>query len=351
MYILIPAYQPDEKLINLIHQLNEKCDYKIVIVDDGSGKKYAHIFMEAENLGCTVISYFPNMGKGVALKTGFLYINDLASGERVGEPDGVVCADCDGQHRVSDIIRIAEKTGQSKNTIVLGSRKFIGKVPVKSLLGNRLTSLTFFLATGIRISDTQTGLRGYSMDMLPWLSALKGSHYEYELNILLEAKKSNLTLREIEIDTIYLENNKSSHFRPFVDSVRIYLPLIKFGISSLTAGLIDFLALLILQQFTGNLLFSVVTARVCSSIINFTANRFYVFDNQPNHTTGRSAVRYFSLVLFILGCNYGLMYFFTSVLNINLVLAKIMTETMLFVVSYQMQKLFVFSHKEKHSVT
>jgi len=346
MIVLIPAYQPDENLIELILQLTHKCTCRIIVVDDGSGKKYRRIFQSAENLGCTVITYYPNMGKGSALKAGFQYV--LRNPEF---SEDVVCADCDGQHSVNDILRVAGEMQSSDSSIILGSRKFKGKVPFKSLLGNRFTCLSFFLSTGIRISDTQTGLRGYPAKMLPWLITLKGNHYEYELNVLLEASKAGYSLREIPIETIYMGNNESSHFRPVVDSVRIYWPLIKFSMSSLTAAGLDFLALLILDNITGNLLFSVVTARVFSSLFNFAANRTLVFNNPQSSGTGKAAVRYFALVLFILACNYSLMYLFIEVLKINLVLAKLLTEALLFTLSYQAQRVFVFSSKKRSPMT
>ncbi len=343
MIVLIPAYEPDEKLLALVRQLKQECSYHILLVDDGSGRKYAPVFQDAEDLGCEVLRLFPNQGKGAALKSGFRHI----AGMKDTDHEGVVCADCDGQHTVQDIMRTATQIGAAGNAIILGSRKFIGKVPIKSLFGNRFTTLTFFLSSGIFLSDTQTGLRGYPMNMLPWLPGINGNHYEYELNILLDAKKAGFLLKEIPIDTVYLENNKSSHFRPVVDSVRIYLPLIKFGISSLSAALIDFLALILLEYFTGNLLFSVIAARASSSVFNFTANKICVFDREAGHGTARSAVRYFSLVLFILACNYGLMFFFTHILSLGLVPAKLITETLLFAVSYKLQKSFVFAGRRK----
>ena len=77
MVILIPAYQPDEKLIKLVENLKKECDYRIAIVDDGSGKNYSEIFKSVSNLGATVLTCEKNKGKGAALKKGFQYIDKL----------------------------------------------------------------------------------------------------------------------------------------------------------------------------------------------------------------------------------------------------------------------------------
>jgi len=96
MIILIPAYEPNQRLINLIHDLKDTCDYEIVVVDDGSGPSYKSIFDKVSSLGCTVLTHERNRGKGAALKTGFHYIQETK------EAAGVVTADCDGQHLPKD---------------------------------------------------------------------------------------------------------------------------------------------------------------------------------------------------------------------------------------------------------
>jgi glycosyltransferase involved in cell wall biosynthesis len=78
MTVLIPAYEPDQRLLELIMGIRVKCDFNIVIVDDGSGNAYTDIFSSARKLGCTVLTHAVNQGKGNALKTGFNYIKDKA---------------------------------------------------------------------------------------------------------------------------------------------------------------------------------------------------------------------------------------------------------------------------------
>ena len=335
MKILIPAYEPGERMLILINQLIKSTTEQIIIVDDGSGDKYEHIFAAAEHLGCTVIHHQFNQGKGTALKTGIKYIAAL------GENEGVVCADCDGQHSVGDILKVAAVTKEKPTHIVLGARQFVGRVPWRSRVGNTLTRAIFAFATGSRIYDTQTGLRGYPARMFEWLLQVPGRRFEYELNILLEAQQNEYPVYEIPIATIYDDNNKSSHFHPVFDSVRVYLPMLKFGGSSMASAVLDFLLLLVLQKASNNLLLAVVGARLGSSLFNYLCNRYIVFKadvtlHQP------SLLRYYSLAAVILACNYLLMSLFVNTISVPLIPAKLLTETMLFAVSYWVQKKYVF---------
>lgn len=199
MIILIPAYEPGAHLLELIGTIHAADPgLTLVVVDDGSGPAYRHIFDGAARLGCRVISYPVNRGKGHALKAGFGFIAGHFPGQ------DVVCADSDGQHSVVDILRVAERAGGTTTAMVLGSRSFAGDVPARSRFGNAATRWLFRLATGERVQDTQTGLRGYPATMLPWLRSVRGERYEYELNVLLEAKAAGYGIDSVDIATIYL---------------------------------------------------------------------------------------------------------------------------------------------------
>jgi putative flippase GtrA len=196
------------------------------------------------------------------------------------------------------------------------------------------------LITGNKVSDTQTGLRGYSSDMLPWLIGLPGSRYEYEMNQLLEAKKSDYSFFCIPIETIYENNNKGSHFHPFRDSIRVYLPILKFSISSMLCGGLDFILLYIFKGLTGSLLYSVILARVVSSLCNYLLNKHLVFAKEGNKLL--SLLQYYLLAAIILVCNYQLISFFNETLGITLFLSKLLTEAILFLASYIIQHKIIF---------
>jgi Glycosyltransferases involved in cell wall biogenesis len=336
MIILIPAYEPGRRLIKLINELKSLCSYSIVVVDDGSGPAYSDIFREVKEMGCTVLTHGENMGKGRALKTGFDYIR------KTSESEGVVTADCDGQHLPRDIIRIAENIDEHTGCIIIGGRRFSGKVPLRSRFGNSVTRSVFSFASGKKLYDTQTGLRGFSVDMLPWLSRINGDRFEYEMNMLLEAGAAGYDFYEIEIKTVYLEQNKSSHFHALKDSARVYWPIMKFSLSSILSGVLDFVLLTVFQVLTGNLLFSVVAARLCSAIFNYTINKILVFDKLKKTAASRSLPRYIILAGIVLLLNYGIIHTYYDIIGISIFFSKVFTEMTIFIFSFWSQRKFVF---------
>ncbi|HEY9355357.1 MAG TPA: bifunctional glycosyltransferase family 2/GtrA family protein [Arthrobacter sp.] len=339
MIILIPAYEPDQQLPALIRSIRDAEPWAtVVVVDDGSGPDYKDVFDGVKALGCHVIGYARNRGKGFALKTGFGFIADHLPGRNV------VCADSDGQHTIVDILKVAAAVQPGSPAMVLGTRNFTGAVPARSKFGNTATRLLFTLATGERISDTQTGLRGYPAAMLPWLRSIRGERYEYELNLLLEAKHAGYAISTVDIATVYLDHNSGSHFRPLADSVRIYAPLLKFLTSSFTAFLVDTVVFLLLTLVTDSLLLAVVGARAVSSAVNFLVNRRVVFEHGRDRPAAAAGLRYFSLVIVLLAANYGLIYALDA-LSVAALPAKILAEIALLAVSYAVQQQFLFARK------
>lgn len=336
MSVLIPAYCPDPTLPSLVAELRAaRSGIVVVVLDDGSGPGYTAVFDAARAAGAQVVSFPDNRGKGAALRSGFAYLE-------LHHPDEpVVCADADGQHRVADILRVLDECRSAGDT-VLGVRAFLGDVPLRSRLGNGATRLLFAASTGRWLPDTQTGLRAYPCSLLSWLQHVEGDRYEYELRLLLRATREHLPYRTVPIETIYLDDNSSSHFRPLADSVRIYLPLLGFALSSAAAFLIDTLVLLAMHAATGALLLSVVFARLTSATVNFTVNRELLSPGHGPRSVPGAAWRYVLLAATILSANYALLTLLTG-LGIGLLAAKIGTEVALFGVSYLLQRRFVFA--------
>lgn len=335
MVVLIPSYEPTDRLLELVRKLSAMPFSGIVVVDDGSGSNYQPIFREASRLGALVLHHQVNLGKGEAMKTGFRFAIECFRG------DTVVCADSDGQHLPEDILRVGNAAGSCPGQIALGCRTFGDGTPLRSRFGNQVTRGVFAVASGVDVSDTQTGLRAFSYGLLEWLLQVPGSRFEYEMNMLLEAAERGIRMMQIPIRTVYLDSNRGSHFHPLRDSWRVYKPILKFSAVSLASFGIDFLLLLLLQAATGNLLASVVGARVASATFNFLANRFFVFDGH-NRKAADSVVRYAALALGILGANAALMQLTTSLPGMPLVLSKILVEAILFLASYIIQRRFVF---------
>ena len=179
IWILIPAYKPDEKLTRLVEKL--LADFPVVVVDDGGGEAYASLFDRVRALGAAVLTHEVNRGKGAALKTGIAHLL------QVQDCLGAVTADADGQHTPEDIARVAEAMLAEPQTMVIGGRDF-SQMPPRSKGGNTITRFFFRLCTGLTISDTQTGLRGLPRCLFERLLQVSGDRYEYEMNMLLALK-------------------------------------------------------------------------------------------------------------------------------------------------------------------
>lgn len=334
MIVLIPSFEPDERLLSLVCDLVLVEGLRVLVVDDGSGPAFAHHFDAVRLAGAQVLSHEVNRGKGVALRTGFSHVQR----HHQGEP--VVCADSDGQHSLYDILRVGAALDAGTD-LVLGARQFTGRVPLRSRFGNQVTSAVFGLVSGTRLTDTQTGLRAYPHRLLGWLLAVPGDRFEYELNLLLRASRERLRIREVEIATIYLQGNSSSHFRPLRDSARVFGPLLAFGASSLAGFAVDAAVLFALYPVTGNLAASVVIARLVSASVNFTLNQRLVFA-EGSRPLWAAARRYALLAVGILAANLALMELLTPLLG-SVIAAKILTEVALFLASYGVQRGLVFN--------
>ncbi len=344
--VILPSYKPDEKLIGVVRGLVDAGFNDIIVINDGSGQQYEKYFDEVNSIEqVTVLVHEVNMGKGRALKTGFEYYIKNRSGA------GVVTADGDGQHLVTDIKNCAEKMVQ-KEKVILGVRDFSKPdVPIKSKAGNRITSFMFLTACGLKISDTQTGLRAFPSKYLPVFLETAGERYEYETNMLLDFGKKNIPFEEVEIQTVYIDENTASHFDPIRDSIRIYKQIIKYILSSIGSFLIDnlvfFVLMLIIGSMKGATVISTVIARICSSMFNYTFNKKIVFGS--NGSNGKTLIKYYAL---------GIPQMFLSALFVTLLsgivnadsaglvtVVKIVVDTFLFICSYIIQKRWVFNDK------
>ncbi len=348
MIVLIPAYQPDEQLLKLVNRFISETDFTIVVVNDGSAPEKDAVFAQLPH-AVTLLKHEVNQGKGRAMKTGMTYIQ-----EHFPETEGVVIVDADGQHLLPDVLRVCDELNANPNALILGSRCFSGKVPLRSMFGNTITRYVFALASGVMIHDTQTGLRAFSVKYIPKLLSLKGERYEYEMNMLLGAAELHIPIREVHIQTVYLdEKNSSSHFNALRDSARIYGCILKFTGSSIAAFLIDYMLVLTLAAIFGGfsidqklvLLYSAVIARVVSSLCNFLINRRMVFKSKDKILV--TAFKYYAVAALILFLNYLLLQVFNIALKIPLSVAKLIVEALLFMISLGLQRFFVFKVREK----
>lgn len=233
--VLIPAYEPDEKLVQTVADCMAAGLAPIVVVNDGSANACGAFFRSIAQQGVTVLTHPENRGKGAAIKTGISYISETF-------PDcvGVVTADADGQHAAEDIRAVAEALQKTAHGVVMGTRDFSGEnIPWTSRAGNRITSVVFRLITGLNCRDTQTGLRGIPSALYERALSAQGERYDYEMNFLLDAAEHACPIIPVPIRTIYLDDNRSSHFRVVRDSYLIYRRPVTLAAGALAAEAVD----------------------------------------------------------------------------------------------------------------
>jgi glycosyltransferase involved in cell wall biosynthesis len=333
--VLIPAYNPDTKLLTLVEALLEQ-DCRVVVVDDGSLDTSREIFDTLKSMKeVDLLAHAVNLGKGAALKTG---LNHIA----VHEPrlDGVVCADADGQHSVKDILLMGKTLAENPGSLGLGVRTFHREIPFRSRFGNILTKHLLRFLTGLNIQDTQTGLRAVPMSFIPQCLHIRSNRYELELEMLLLTKQHHVPIVQVPIDTIYIDDNQSSHFNVLKDSAKIYFVLFRFVFSSLLAALLDYAIFMAVFVMTANVLASQYVARTLSGLFNFTVNRKLVFPSKSNLYT--TLAKYVLLAIVLAYCSFLLITYFVW-LGMPVALAKPLAEGCLFLVSFSIQRSLVFS--------
>lgn len=378
--VILPSFKPDDNLLRCVDGLVEAGFTDIIVVDDGGGADYNKYFDEVRKKpGCTVLVHEENRGKGAALKTAFSWYLDNRDGK------GVITVDGDGQHRVSDIIACAEKLC-CEDSVVLGCRDFSSPdVPKRSSFGNKFSCFVFRTFVGMKVSDTQTGLRAIPQQFLSDFLKVKGERYEYETNMLLYMKRNEIPYTEVKIETVYVDDNSTSHFRPVKDSMRIYSLIFKhlftstfflFLCNSIVCYWADIFMFIMLDRIlspissfaaiAGGVLLAVTTygiPRLLSSLLNFCLNRL-IFKRQGGSVL-KTMIKYYLLVAFNLAVGSITVYLITMLLmNFDSVVAfcagfpgdapstvlksmvKIVVDALLYICSYNVQKHLIFK-KEK----
>ncbi len=368
--IVIPSLNPDEKLTNTIAGILAQGFKDIILVNDGSDEAHMGPFEEAaKHPEITILTHEVNYGKGRALKTAMEYF--LANRRSCA---GLITMDGDGQHHPEDVFNCGEALLE-RNELILGVRDFSQPdVPWKSRKGNNITKAVFRIFCGIKISDTQTGLRAFPRYILPAMLNYEGERFEFETNMLLQMKKDGYKFSEVVIRTIYLDDNASTHFNPWKDGWKIYKIIFKYSlknffmflISSGLSFLID-LGLLTLfnwlflktsmkdvtltEKLTGAAFVTFIAkvcARIFSSLFNYLVNRKVVFKSDDKGSIGR----YYILAACILLISASLITLLTSLFPNALSEASIgkslisgCIDIVLFFASYKIQKNWVFKKK------
>ena len=339
--VLIPSLEPKEDFVEFLKELN--LTFKnIVVVNDGSSKEYDYIFNQINDLKIPVIKNHINLGKGRALKYGINYILNTYEECKV-----IVTADSDGQHSAKDIQKCAKTALENLDKLILGVRDFDkANVPPRSKFGNKITRNVFKLFVGLNITDTQTGLRAFSTDVAIKILDVLGERFDYETNMLIATKDKDIEIKEVEIETIYLNENSSSHFNPLKDSLNIYKLFLKYIFSAVSSFVVDILLFTLFYNMLFGvinnkaILASTVIARIISSLYNYFINAKLVF---KKNSTKSSIIKYYILVLIQMCVSAGLVYVVDNMLTfLNVTVIKIIIDTIIFVVNFYIQREWIF---------
>ncbi len=355
--IILPSLNPDHRLNRVVDGCLAQGFKRIVVINDGSAKEYLEPFeVAAAKPGVTLLTHEVNQGKGRALKTAMSWIL-----ENIKDSKGVVTVDGDDQHHPEDIAACA-RAMLDRNITVLGCRDFSGpQVPWKSKCGNNITKFVFRAFCGIKISDTQTGLRAFPREVLPFLCETDGERYEFETSMLLEMHSRNIPFSEVKIRTIYEDKeNTTSHFHPFRDSFKIYKIIFKYIFSAIVSTLVDLVLFFILNlvftrtitegftvfghSFTSGWLvvfLATAGARIVSSFLNYKINRHVVFKSDARN----SMIKYYILAVIQLCVSATLVYLISHSFgegSFLRTLCKVLVDTVLFFINFRVQKAWVF---------
>lgn len=352
--VVIPSLDPDNNMLRFVSELVEVGFNKILIIDDGSNVSLKKEFdVAAEKYGCHVLRHTMNLGKGRALKTAFNYCLNTYTFKQIV---GVVTADADGQHSAYDTAKVALRLLKDEG-LVLGTRNFnTDNVPFKSRFGNKVTTLFFLLLFGKKILDTQTGLRGIPYTFLASCIILDGERFDYEINMLIYAVKTKIFIVETPIETIYFNSNRATHFSAVKDSFRIYKVMLRCFLSFCLSAIISFLIDIsifgvLIKIFSPHMeipvttLLSTVLSRGVSSLFNYSVNKNAVFKNCG--TVRSTMLKYYSLCITELLTSCFFVTVIYSKIHFNVVFIKVFVDCLLFFISYQIQRHWVFKEEIK----
>lgn len=355
--ILIPAYNPDMDILkDLVAQVSAFDIEKVIIVNDGSRPEQKPKFESLARMENVLVLYHKaNLGKGAALKTGFSHIL------RYRIPcTGVITMDADGQHLPQDVKNVMERSLVAPDALVLGVRQFEKDVPLKSLLGNKITYLMFRGFVGQSVSDTQTGLRAIPRIQLERVASLSSDRYAYELEMLLTQIQDGVTISEVPIETVYMDNNTMSSFRPVTDSFLVYQTLfmwwfanrfkqiLKYSLSGGFSTIADFGTYILLINFSTGFVTASVLARILSTLVHFSSNKYFTFAYRDAPRLSE-VTKYLSVVAFNLCSSIFLIYLFITYLSMGEVVAKVVAQMLLFIATYALLNGYVFLRSKRGS--
>lgn len=333
LVVLIPALNPSDQLLMVVKTLAaHETVAQIILINDGSAPLYDETFQQAAAVAkVEFLQHATNLGKGAALRTGINHFLCHAPPHAT-----LVTADADGQHLPEDIIAVGLQARDKGRALIMGTRAFGGDVPCRSKFGNNMTRWVFRALLGKKINDTQTGLRVIPRCIMPQLLKIKACGYAFELEMLILAARNGVRIETFPIQTVYLHGNQSSHFKPVLDSVRIYLVFVRFIGPFLLSLILDLSLFALIWNVTRNLFISMAASRLTASSVSYFLNTRWI-DHSPS-SRRRSLIQYALYVLLLGGTG---LFFVESLMHRygwDAVAAKTLVESLLFFCGYGVQR-------------
>lgn len=220
--VLIPVYNHDRTVKQVVG--GAACVLPVIAVNDGSTDQTAALL--AGEPSVTVVTLPTNQGKAAALHAGFVHAREAGFSH-------AITIDADGQHPVDALADFVKACQCAPEAFIIGVRDLkAAKAPLARLISNWLSTVTFRMETGIRLSDTQCGYRCYPLEQIDQLW-VRSKRYAYELEVMVRAAWAGIPLVPVPVGTDYqAPTSRLSHFRPLADFVRIFLLHVQLAVQT-----------------------------------------------------------------------------------------------------------------------
>jgi glycosyltransferase involved in cell wall biosynthesis len=213
---IIPALNAERTIAAVIVEARRHLE-PVLVIDDGSSDATGDA---ARAVGATVIRHDVNRGKGAALKTGFAWA--LAQ-----QCDAVITLDADGQHLASEIPAFIAAHGETGADLIIGGRAHLFEQMVpRRKMANRFSAWSITVASGARITDSQSGFRLYSARLLQSIQ-LRTDGFDMESEVIVRAGRRGMRIVTIPIELGFVDGIATSHYKPLKDTVRIAWTVIR----------------------------------------------------------------------------------------------------------------------------
>jgi len=212
--VIIPTYNNSKTLKKVIDGvLNFSSGNDVIVINDGSTDNTTEI-LNQYNEQIVLLNNKTNSGKGYSLRKGFK--EAISRGFK-----NAITIDSDGQHYPEDIDVMIENALKFPEALLMGSRNMNQEsVPGKSSFGNKFSNFWFWVETGQKLPDTQTGFRLYPLEPLKKIK-LYTTKFETEIKVIVKLAWQDVKIIPVNIRVLYDMKERVSHFRPFRDFTRI----------------------------------------------------------------------------------------------------------------------------------